>query len=178
MWNARTSGPTSLNGASQLCYLKTLHTTQTALAHTKLTATPQKSGPPGSGPGAESPTTAQPIEFDDDEQELGVINNDGTDTPTAKRTGSTLQPHQQNHQKPSVEQEGGGGLGSEEAPPAKPPRPVSPQQQAEATLIEAFPDTDPKVIKAVLMASGGKVEPAFNALLGLWLDCTLENTGS
>lgn len=37
--------------------------------------------------------------------------------------------------------------------------------QAEATLIEAFPDTDPKVVKAVLVASGGKVEPAFNALL-------------
>lgn len=37
--------------------------------------------------------------------------------------------------------------------------------QAEATLIEAFPDTDPKVVKAVLVASHGKVEPAFNALL-------------
>ena len=44
---------------------------------------------------------------------------------------------------------------------------MSPQAQAEATLIEAFPDMDSKVIKAVLMASGGKVEPAFNALLGM-----------
>lgn len=42
---------------------------------------------------------------------------------------------------------------------------MSPMAQAEATLIEAFPDTDPKVVKAVLVASGGKVEPAFNALL-------------
>lgn len=54
----------------------------------------------------------------------------------------------------------------DEAPPTKPPRPMSPQAQAEHTLIEAFPNTDAKVIKAVLMASGGKVEPAFNALLG------------
>ena len=54
----------------------------------------------------------------------------------------------------------------EEAPPTKPPRPLSPQQQAENTLIEAFPSIDAKVVKAVLSASGGKVEPAFNALLG------------
>lgn len=42
---------------------------------------------------------------------------------------------------------------------------MSPHQQAENTLIEAFPDIDAKVVKAVLLASGGKVEPAFNALL-------------
>jgi len=53
----------------------------------------------------------------------------------------------------------------EESPPPKPPRPMSPQAQAENTLIEAFPAVDIKVVKAVLVASGGKVEPAFNALL-------------
>lgn len=53
----------------------------------------------------------------------------------------------------------------DEAPPPKPPRPISPQAQAEHTLIEAFPAIDTKVVKAVLVASGGKVEPAFNALL-------------
>lgn len=52
-----------------------------------------------------------------------------------------------------------------EIPPPKPPRPVDPQVQAQNTLIEAFPDVDSNVIKAVLVASGGKVEPAFNALL-------------
>lgn len=45
---------------------------------------------------------------------------------------------------------------------------MSPQQQAENTLIEAFPGIDAKVVKAVLVASGGKVEPAFNALLSAW----------
>lgn len=44
---------------------------------------------------------------------------------------------------------------------------MSPQQQAENTLIEAFPDIDTKVVKAVLRASGGQVEPAFNALLSM-----------
>ena len=54
-----------------------------------------------------------------------------------------------------------------EIPPPKPPRPMSPQQQAENTLIEAFPGIDAKVVKAVLVASGWKVEPAFNALLSM-----------
>ena len=44
---------------------------------------------------------------------------------------------------------------------------MSPEAQAEATLIEAFPSLDSKVVKAVLVASGGKLEPAFNALLGM-----------
>ena len=55
----------------------------------------------------------------------------------------------------------------EEAPPIKPPRPQSPREQTEHTLKEAFPSIDASVIKAVLTASGGQVEPAFNALLGM-----------
>ena len=55
----------------------------------------------------------------------------------------------------------------DEAPPAKPPRPVNAREQAENTLKEAFPSIDLAVIKAVLAASGGQVEPAFNALLGM-----------
>lgn len=54
----------------------------------------------------------------------------------------------------------------DEAAPPMPPRPISAQQQAENTLKEAFPTIDAAVVKAVLMASGGRVEPAFNALLG------------
>ena len=51
-----------------------------------------------------------------------------------------------------------------DAPP-QPPRPADPREQAEVTLIEAFPSIDTKVVKAVLTASGGQLEPAFNALL-------------
>jgi hypothetical protein len=51
--------------------------------------------------------------------------------------------------------------------PPKPPRPLSPHSQAKATLVEAFPNVDEGVIEAVLVASGGNVEPAFHALLGM-----------
>jgi len=56
---------------------------------------------------------------------------------------------------------------SEENPPPKPPRPVSLFDKNVATLAEAFPDVDLAVVKAVLTASAGRVEPAFNALLGM-----------
>lgn len=79
---------------------------------------------------------------DEDVQESGLT-SDAPNTTTAPRSGV-----------------------SEENPPPKPPRPLSPQQQAENTLREAFPSIDAAVVKAVLTASGGRVEPAFNALLG------------
>ena len=83
---------------------------------------------------------------DDDVQESGILVND---TPSTAKVG-----------KPATVEDA-------DAPPAKPPRPLSPQQQAENTLKEAFPSIDATVVKAVLRASGGKVEPAFNALLGI-----------
>lgn len=55
----------------------------------------------------------------------------------------------------------------DDAPPSKPARPINPREQAENTLREAFPSIDISVIKAVLTASGGSLEPAFNALLGM-----------
>ncbi len=79
---------------------------------------------------------------DDDVQETGLLGS--SDAPTNARHATV-----------------------EEEAPAKPPRPLSPQQQAENTLKEAFPSIDAAVVKAVLMASGGRVEPAFNALLGM-----------
>ncbi|KAI9728691.1 MAG: ubiquitin-binding protein cue5 [Chrysothrix sp. TS-e1954] len=112
-------------------------------------SSPEKTEKPTSG--AESPTTARPLDFDDEQQETGVIASDGTATPARPpRTSSQRNVH----------------FDEGDAPP-KPPRPASPQQQAESTLIEAFPSIDSKVVKAVLTASGGQVEPAFNALLGM-----------
>ncbi|KAK9325825.1 hypothetical protein V1517DRAFT_313624 [Lipomyces orientalis] len=55
----------------------------------------------------------------------------------------------------------------ETPPPPPPPRPLSPFSQAQKTLKEAFPNIDENVIKAVLIASGGQVQPAFNALLSM-----------
>lgn len=99
--------------------------------------------------GAESPTTAQPFDMsDDDVQETGII-GDGTVSPML---GS-----RQNSEGPS--------------PPPKPPRPMSEAQKNQIILKEAFPTVEDGVIRAVLSASGGRVEPAFNALLGALLRC-------
>lgn len=94
----------------------------------------------------ESPTTARPLDLSDDEvQETGL-------TDDRSRSRSPVPPATAN-------------VPTESAPP-KPPRPVSEAQQNETILKEAFPSVDAGVIRAVLRASGGRVEPAFNALLG------------
>lgn len=102
---------------------------------------------PASGAPPESPTTARPLDFDDDPQE----------TPLSASTNNNAAA--------------AAPKSSEDAPPPKPPRPLSPREQAETTLREAFPSIDAGVIRAVLAASGGQVEPAFNALLGSSRPC-------
>jgi hypothetical protein len=98
------------------------------------------------GTGAESPTTVRPLDMDDDDvQETVPLGGGEAPTTTSMPRDSAR---------------------NEVAPP-KPPRPLSPQQQAENTLKEAFPSIDAAVVRAVLHASGGRVEPAFNALLGI-----------
>jgi hypothetical protein len=86
----------------------------------------------------ESPTTARPLDFDDDGQETGTADTEATPAPLPK-----------------------------DEPPKKPTRPLSQREQNENTLREAFPTIDAAVVKAVLTASRGEVEPAFNALLGM-----------
>ncbi|KAE8366695.1 hypothetical protein BDV27DRAFT_87874 [Aspergillus caelatus] len=90
-------------------------------------------------PKPESPTTARPLDFDDEPQESGIASVSAAVT-------------QQN---------------ATEVAPQKPPRPLSPQQQSETTLKEAFPTIEVSVIKAVLVASNWDVERAFHALLGM-----------
>lgn len=91
-------------------------------------------------PRPESPTTARPMDFDDEPQETGVISS----SPVAAQPAAA------------------------EAAPPQPPRPLNPREQSENTLREAFPSIEPGVIKAVLTASNWNVERAFNALLGAW----------
>lgn len=94
----------------------------------------------------ESPTTARPLDLDDDDvQESGVLGDDGKPT-TAAATATSQTP-------------------TNETAPPKPPRPLTEAQKNEMILKEAFPTVDQGIIKAVLRASGGQVEPAFNALL-------------
>lgn len=52
----------------------------------------------------------------------------------------------------------------EDAPPP-PPRPISPITRITKDLKDAFPNIEDKLITAVLIASQGQVDPAFNALL-------------
>ncbi|KAI8624023.1 hypothetical protein F5Y19DRAFT_481043 [Xylariaceae sp. FL1651] len=93
----------------------------------------------------ESPTTVRPFEMDDDDvPETGVLNNSTTAPPYA----TTIAP-------------------AGETAPAQPPRPPTEQQKNEQILKEAFPSIEITVIKAVLTASGGQIDPAFNALLGM-----------
>ncbi|KXJ97138.1 hypothetical protein Micbo1qcDRAFT_155922 [Microdochium bolleyi] len=101
-----------------------------------------------SSSGPESPTTVRPFDMDDDDVQDSVpLDND------TAGSGATSKPLAQ--------------TASEEVAPNKPPRPVSEQQKNEQTLKEAFPSIDLAVIRAVLMASGGRIDPAFNALLGM-----------
>ncbi|KAI0867186.1 hypothetical protein GGS24DRAFT_486370 [Hypoxylon argillaceum] len=101
----------------------------------------------------ESPTTVRPFEMDDDDvPETGVLNSSApvappTSTTTATATAATAP--------------------AEEMAPSQPPRPLTTQQKNEQILREAFPSIDAAVIKAVLAASGGQIDPAFNALLGM-----------
>lgn len=97
----------------------------------------------------ESPTTARELDFDDEPHE----------------TPASPQPRAPSPKQASAADQPAPGSG-EDVPPPKPPRPGNPTRQAESTLKEAFPNIDVAVIKAVLQASGGSVEPAFNALLG------------
>ncbi|KAI1855152.1 hypothetical protein JX266_000017 [Neoarthrinium moseri] len=113
-----------------------------------------KQTPTSSGP--ESPTTARPFEMDDDDvQETGVLGDDGTHQ-TSTTTSAT--PAAATTTTPST--------GDEAAPP-KPPRPSTESQKNQQILKEAFPDIEDGVIRAVLVASGGRVDPAFNALLSM-----------
>lgn len=93
----------------------------------------------------ESPTTARELDFDDEP----------LDTPASPLRGAA-----------NPKKDAPIALVAEDIAPPKPPRPADAMQQAEKTLKEAFPTIDTVVIRAVLRASGGSVEPAFNALLG------------
>ncbi|KAI1760892.1 hypothetical protein GGR53DRAFT_507956 [Hypoxylon sp. FL1150] len=106
----------------------------------------------------ESPTTVRPFEMDDDDiQETGVLGDESTHPPTAlpataAATSATTNANQ---------------TASDNSAPPKPPRPLTEQQKNELILKEAFPSIEVPVIKAVLAASGGQIDPAFNALLGM-----------
>lgn len=96
--------------------------------------------------GAESPTTVKPFDIDDDEVPESAVG--AIEAPDLSRTVKL------DNDAPNQSQ-------------SREPQPVTPNLNAEETLKEAFPSIDLAVVKAVLRASGGHIEPAFNALLGM-----------
>ncbi|DAA76312.1 TPA_exp: Uncharacterized protein A8136_0984 [Trichophyton benhamiae CBS 112371] len=109
----------------------------------RATSTPKKA----TGLNPESPTTARPLDFDDEPQETGL-----TSANTASRSSSQLNlaANMQNQSQSQGQ-----------------PRAPNPYQRIIDDLKEAFPNIDAPVIKAVVVASDGNVERAFNALLGM-----------
>lgn len=102
--------------------------------------------------------------------------DDGTTKPTSPSTGAATEAPKAapaptaastKPPAPTVTDEADEADEGHEAPPPKPPRPVTEQQKNEAILKEAFPGIEASVIKAVLIASGGRIDPAFNALLAM-----------
>ncbi|EZF29665.1 hypothetical protein H109_03685 [Trichophyton interdigitale MR816] len=108
----------------------------------RATSTPKKA----TGLNPESPTTARPLDFDDEPQETGL-----TSANTTSRSSSQLNlaANMQNQSQ------------------GQPPRAPNPYQRIIDDLKEAFPNIDAPVVKAVVVASDGNVERAFNALLGM-----------
>lgn len=114
---------------------------------------------------------------DDDVQDTGLLG--GENATTTSTTAPSGQPNTVTSATPStMSTKPPAPTVEDEAPPTKPPRPLTEAQKNESILKEAFPSVDNGVIKAVLRASGGQVEPAFNALLGENLNGELENHGA
>lgn len=89
-------------------------------------------------------------------EESKAINDDKEEL---KETPPALPP------KPTEEKVDEVPINDEVPPPAPPPRPLSPASQLTKTLKEAFPNIEDKLITAVIIASQGNLDPAFNALL-------------
>lgn len=106
---------------------------------------------------------------DDDVQDTSIVTESGMATPTKTptKTAPAAKPTVAETQAPANQATVTDDPEEAEVVPPKPPRPMSEAQKNEVILKEAFPSVDPGVIKAILRASGGKVEPAFNALLGM-----------
>lgn len=111
-------------------------------------------------------TEKEETDKDGDEKKTETVTETDVDKKTTTTTTTTEEESAPSYQQPYTPK-----LSQSESqpptPPAKPPRPLSPFSQAQAHLKEAFPDTEDSVIKAVLVASGGEVEPAFTALLSM-----------
>lgn len=113
--------------------------------------------------GPESPTTVKPFEMDDDDvQDTPALDSAGGDGKPSAGTATSTSTSTTTPVVPLP-----ASVADEHPSPTKPSRPLTEQQKNEQILKEAFPSIEAGVIKAVLTASGGRIDPAFNALLGM-----------
>ncbi|KAG6002902.1 hypothetical protein E4U21_002513 [Claviceps maximensis] len=115
--------------------------------------------------GPESPTTARPLEMDDDDvNDTSIVAGDVAAAKTSQTPGSTSTSSAPATNTTSVVTTANTHIPGEVVS-HKPHRTLSEAQKNVMILKEAFPTVDDSIIKAVLRASGGQIEPAFNALL-------------
>ncbi|KAG7192018.1 ubiquitin-binding protein cue5 [Scheffersomyces spartinae] len=103
-----------------------------------------------------SAASTQPVDLDNKPSEDLPL-DDSVTTETAQAASTTEEP-KSTSTAPAEDEEN--------APP-RPPRPESPILKLQREMKEAFPDVDEKTIYAILIASRGQQEYAFNALLYL-----------
>lgn len=106
--------------------------------------------------------SAESVEKDKKESEIEMHEKETDDDLVVDDDDKPLSQIKKDIQNKSAESED-----KPPSPPPKPPRPLSPFSQNHLTLSEAFPTVEPNVVRAVLVASSGLVDPAFNGLLSL-----------
>lgn len=101
-------------------------------------------------------------------EELNVVSNDPVDpidTKPVLKEDDKAPAKKTDEKEPATEEVPIDDDVEDEAAPPQPPRPVDPITKITTELKDAFPGIDEKYITAVLIASQGEVDPAFNALL-------------
>ncbi|KAI5969174.1 CUE5 [Candida margitis] len=109
----------------------------------------------------EAPIEDVPLADDNDEKKDSTEKKAEDVATTTAKDSSDKQP-QSTEKAQSTETKS-----EESAPPVPPKRPTDPVEQIVQDLKDAFPQTEDKLITAVLIASQGNPEPAFGALLYL-----------
>lgn len=109
----------------------------------------------------------EPVTLDDGKSETSDVKKETESVKDTKEVAKTEQPPAVPEKESSKVNASGKNEQDEEDAPAKPARPVSPVTQRTKELKEAFPSIEDKIITAVLIASSGQLDPAFNALLYL-----------
>lgn len=110
-----------------------------------------------------SAASTQPVDLDNKQlEDLPLDDTENAETPKEAASTATATDESKTTVPVTVSKEE-----DEENAPPRPRRPESPILKLQREMKEAFPDVDEKTVYAILIASQGQQEPAFNALLYL-----------